>query len=548
VLTIMAFLPIFVTVVLMAVLNWTANRVLPLAWLMVSAIGLLIWRMDWRHIMGFSLFGALKALDVVIIIFGAVLILNTLKQSGGMHRINQGFMHITQDRRVQAIIIGWMFGAFIEGAAGFGTPAALAGPLLAGLGFPPLAAAMIALIFNSTPVSFGAVGAPLFAAVNSLATNLGTTGMERFSRLLTNQVALLHTLAGVLIPLIGLCVLVVIFGRDKSLKHALAAAPFGLFSGLVFVVPYYLTARFIGPEFPSLIGGLLGMPILLWAARSGFLMPKTAWDFPNKNEWHEDWKSNFDTEKEVVRAGMSLVKAWTPYILIALILLLTRIPVLGLKSWLSAHIITVSNIMGIAGLNYELAWGYLPGLIPFTLVAVLTHCLHDMKGEQIKIAWRDTLQQISGAVVALIFGVAMVQIMLNSNINAGGLASMMSMMAGAMADLAGQAFLLFSPFIGVLGSFMSGSNTVSNILFASFQYETASLLKIPPVIVVALQVVGGAIGNMVCVNNVVAACATVGAVGVEGKIIKKNVIPCMIYVLMVVLLAYIITTIGASPV
>ncbi len=546
-LTVIAFLPILVTVVLMAVFNWTAKRVLPLAWFLVCIIALAVWRMNLGHVLGYSLFGALKALDVIIIIFGAVLILNTLKQSGAMRSINNGFMHITKDRRIQAIIIGWMFGAFIEGAAGFGTPPALTAPLLVGLGFPPLAAAMVSLIFNSTPVSFGAVGTPLFGAVNSLTAYLGSAGAQRFTELLTNQVAFLHSIAGVFIPLIGLCFLVMFFGKEKSLKHAFAAAPFALFAGVVFVVPYYFTARLLGPEFPSLVGALVGLPILLWAAKSGFLMPKTPWDFPDQNDWAEDWKSNFaQVEKVSADAPMALLKAWIPYILIALILVATRIPAFGLKNLLSSAKLVVPNIMGIRGLDYELVWGYLPGIIPFSLVAVLTHFIHGMKIEQTKAAWCDTFRQISGAAGALFFGVAMVQLMLNSHVNSQGLDSMMTTMAQTVAALAGNAFILFAPFIGVLGTFMSGSNTVSNILFSSFQYETALFLELPPLIIVALQVVGGAIGSMISVNSVVTACATVGTVGAEGKLIKRNVLPCFIYALIVALLAYIIIAGGIS--
>ncbi|HHT48747.1 MAG TPA: L-lactate permease [Firmicutes bacterium] len=537
-LALIAFLPIAVTVLLMAVFNWSAKRVLPLAWCLVCLIALTIWRMEPVHVLGYSLFGALKALDVIIIIFGAVLILNTLRQSGAMLRISNGFRHITNDRRLQAIIIGWMFCAFIEGAAGFGAPPALAAPLLVGLGFPPLAAAMITLILTGTSVSFGAAGTPLLSAVNSLTTYLESTGSARFTMLLTEQVAFLQAVVGFFVPLIGLCFLVVLFGEDKSLKHAFAAMPFAFFAGLVYVVPYYCMARFLGPEFPALIGGLVGLPILLWAAKSGFLAPKTRWDFPEPSTWAADWRSNFEREENHLReAEMPLWMAWTPYMLIAVILVVTRLPVFGLKDLLSSVKITVPHILGITGLDYELTWAYLPGMIPFTLVALLTHFLHGMTPAQTKRAWQNTFQQISGAVVALFFGVAMVQLMLNSHVNTGGFDSMMTIMARTMAVLAGNAFMLFAPFIGMMGTFMSGSSTVSNLLFASFQYETALLLELPPVLIVGLQVVGSAFGSMISFNNVVATCATVGLMGAEGKLIKRNLLPCLLYALIVVIFA-----------
>lgn len=526
----MAFLPILVTIVLMAAFNWPAKRALPLAWLLSAGIALSIWQMDFQHVFGYSLFGVFKALDVLIIIFGAILILNTLKQSGAMATINNGFMGITKDRRIQAIIVGWMFGAFIEGAAGFGTPAALAGPLLVGLGFPPLAAAMVALIFNSTPVSYGAVGTPVFGAMGTLATNLKNAGAdtEAFKLVLAKWVSVPHALVGIFIPLLGLCLLTKFFGKEKSIAGGLAAAPFAIFAGLAFTVPYSITAWTLGPEFPSLVGAFIGLPIVLWAAKNNFLAPKTAWDFPDKSEWEEDWKSVVDTG-EIGESKMSLAKAWTPYALIALILVVTRIPSLGLKGVLASQKLIIPNIMGIEGLNYGLMWAYLPGTIPFILVALITHAIHGMSGEQVKAAWGNTFKQITGAAIALFAGVAMVQLMLNSGTNAGGLDSMMTAMAKAAAGMAGNAYPFFAPFIGVLGAFMSGSNTVSNILFSSLQFETATILGMPQVLIVALQVIGGATGNMICVNNVVAACATVGTIGVEGKLIRRNAIPCFIY-------------------
>jgi len=141
----------------------------------------------------------------------------------------------------------------------------------------------------------------------------------------------------------------------------------------------------------------------------------------------------------------------------------------------------------------------------------------------------------------------MVQLMLNSNVNAAGLESMMTVMAKAAAAIAGNAFVFFSPFIGVLGAFISGSNTVSNILFASFQFETASILGLPQVLIVALQTVGGAVGNMICVNNVVAAVATVGAIGAEGVLIRRNFIPCVIYSVYAAIVVAILIALGVNP-
>ncbi|MDM8159848.1 L-lactate permease [Labilibaculum sp. K2S] len=545
----LAFSPILLTIVLMVGFNWGAKKALPLSLLLSVIVAYTVWEIDIFHIMGYSVFGFLKALDILIIIFGAILILNTMKLSGAMTTINNGFNGITTDRRIQAIIIGFMFGAFIEGAAGFGTPAALAGPLLVGLGFPPLAAAMVALIFNSVPVPYGAVGTPISGgAMVTLEQNLADMGANAdvFKMALTKWIAIPNALVGIFIPLLGIMIMTKFFGKEKSIKPALAAAPFAIFAGLAFAVPYVLIATTLGPDLPSLLGAFIGLGIVIFAAKKGFLMPKKSWDFPPKSEWEENWKSN-DSGGDTGEAKMGLVKAWMPYVLIAVILVVTRIPSLGLKGWLASQTLTLSNLFGIDGLTYVLKWAYLPGTIPFILVAVITNFMHKMPIKQVVSSWKTTFKQITGAAIALFAGVAMVQLMLKSGTNGAGMDSMLTTMATAIADLSGNAYPIIAPIVGILGSFMSGSATVSNLLFASLQFETATILGIPQVLIVAVQTIGAALGNMICVNNVVAVCATVGCIGAEGTIIRRNSIPAFIYYLMVMIIVVVLISSGFNP-
>ncbi|OFI06063.1 L-lactate permease [Clostridium acetireducens DSM 10703] len=545
-----AFMPILVTIILMVGFNWSAKKALSLAWAIAAVIGLTLWKMTFHNIMAYSVFGLFKAVDVIIIIFGAILILNTLKQSGAMAAINNGFSNITKDKRIQAIIIGWMFAAFIEGAAGFGTPAALAAPLLVGLGFPPLAAAMVTLIMNSTPVPYGAVGTPTAAAMSTIASNIKAIGVnpELFTITTSKWIALIHGTIGIFIPLIAICMMTKFFGKEKSIKPALEVAPFAIFSGLAFSVPMFLIASVAGPELPALLGGLIGLVITIFAVKKGFLMPKKVWDFPNPSEWEEEWKAKNNVEEESdEQPAMSLVKAWIPYVLIAVILVLTRIPAFGLKQILVNQKIVIPNILGTKGLNYELGWAYLPGIIPFMLVALITHVIHKMDGKRVKASWSNTFNQVKDAAIALFAGVALVQLMLNSNVNAAGLSSMLTEMAKSIAGVAGQGYVFVSPLIGILGSFMSGSATVSNILFSSLQFETASILNMSKVLIIALQVIGGCIGNMVCINNIVAVCATVGVAGVEGKLIKSNSVPAIIYAVASAVAVAIMIYMGFNP-
>lgn len=549
-LAVLASLPIALTVIMMTVFNWPAKKVMPLAWSVAVILAAFVWGMPFQWLAGATLFGGLSAFNILIIVFGAILLMNTLKNSGAIKAINKTFHGISPDRRVQAIIIAFLFGAFIEGAAGFGTPAALAGPLLVGLGFPPLAAAMLALVGNSTPVSFGAVGTPVLGGVSSM---LGTPeimtqieGAGFTSATFLQQVgvwsALPHAVMGVFMPLIIIMMMTKLFGEKRSFKDAFEAAPFAIFAGLAFTIPYVLIAVFIGPELPSLAGGLIAIAIVVTAAKKGFLQPKTTWDFANKTKWDSSWTGTEEVAavSEVNVKEISAFSAWLPYILVSIILVVTRVPAFGLKAILTSPELTLAwkGVLGTK-LNYSLQYLYLPGTVPFIIVAILTAFMHGMSSASIKETWTKSIKQVIPAAIALGFAIAMVQVMLNSGTNSTGQAGMMVALSREAGNLFDGVWPMFAPFIGILGAFMSGSNTTSNILFSGFQYGVADQIGMSRLIIVGLQVVGGAAGNMICVHNVVAACTTVGVLGKEGRVIRTNAIPAFIYAISVGLFAYV---------
>ena len=166
-LSIMSLLPIIAVAVFLVLLRWPASRAMPLSFGVAILLALGVWQVPAVQVVAASINGFIVALTLLYIIFGAILLLNTLQESGALKVIRKGFTDITPDRRVQVIIIAWLFGAFIEGTAGFGTPAAVAVPLLVGLGFPGMAAVMAGMIIQSTPVSFGAAGTPILVGVNN---------------------------------------------------------------------------------------------------------------------------------------------------------------------------------------------------------------------------------------------------------------------------------------------------------------------------------------------------------------------------------------------
>lgn len=537
-LALIAFLPILATLILMMVFNWPAKRCLMISWIMAFVIGILGFKVDIGALAAGSAYGMLSAIEVIIIITGAILVMNTLKASGATAAINRGFMNICPDKRVQACIIGFSFCSFIEAAAGFGTPAALAGPLLVSLGFPPMAAAMATLIFDSTAVSFGAVGTPVSTGL----TMLGLGGDAQFAADFGFWTAVPHAVMGTFLPLIVLMMITKFFSKEKSFKPALEAAPFALFSGLSFTVPMLLITKFIGYEFASLLGALISIAVSVIAAKAGFLVPKNTWDFGDPEEWDYEWQATCRVSP-VAESKMPLLKAWVPYVLIAAILVITRIPQLGIKGLLTGgapFVVGIQNLFGFENLDWNLKWAYLPGTV-FILVALITNLYHGMSVEKVKESWKATFKQVSGAAVALLFGLALVEVMKYKN--ADGV-SMMVSMANALANLGDSLYVVIAPFIGVLGAFVSGSATVSMTLFANLQFDTATALDLPAVLIVSMQCVGAAIGNMVCINNAVAASATIGTSGREGKLIKMNAIPMVIYSLGTVAVIYLAMIFG----
>ena len=532
-----ALLPILAVMVFLVVLRWPATRAMPVAYLMTACFALVFWDVSAIHVAAASIRGSIIAVSLLWIIFGAILLLQTLSESGAAASIRQGFMNVSTDRRVQLIIVAWMFGAFIEGASGFGTPAAVAGPLLLALGFPALAAVMCTLIIQSTPVTFGAVGTPILVGmaeslnVEAVESALQQAGLPyaEFIYQIGVFAAIPHAIVGTLIPLIICCMLTRFFGAQRSFKEGLGIWKFALFAGLAFTIPYLCVAVFLGPEFPSLLGGLFGLAVVVTAARRGFLLSGvTPWEFPPRQDWEPEWKGTFSGDVQGKESGMSLARAWMPYVLVAALLVLTRLPSLPLKAWLASVQVSWSGILG-TDLSQGIQPLYLPGTI-FLVVSLVTALLHGMSGSQVRKAWSASARMLAGPAFALVFAVALVRVFIDSDANASGLQSMPLELAEFAAAVAGATWPFFAAMIGALGAFVAGSNTVSDLMFSLFQYGVADRIGVSHLVVLGLQALGGAAGNMITVHNVVAASATVGLVGREGLLIRRTIYPMLYYV------------------
>lgn len=555
-LSLFAIAPILVVGVLLVGFRLPAKYAMPAGYAVVVLVGVTVWQMEWAAVAASTVQGLILAVGLLYIIFGALLLLATLTKSGAIHTIRATFTGISADRRIQAIIIGWLFGAFIEGASGFGTPAAIVAPLLLALGFPAMAAVMVGLIIQSTPVSFGAVGTPILvgvdgglagsAAVEQRAQQLGLSVPELVERI-GLQTAVVHGIVGTLIPLFMCCLLCGFYGERRRFADGLQVWPFALFAAFALTVPSVLFNAFLGVEFTSLLGGLTGLLIVVTAARRGFLLPKTTWDFGPRESWPARWTGRLNPGDGDGPAGagtggapsIGLLRAWSPYLLVAGVLVATRI-LPGIPEWLQGIELGANELFGTS-IGEAVQPLYSPGAV-FILACLVTYALHRMSGGQIAASWRLAGGQIAGAAVALLFAVPLVRVFINSGaeFSAGDMESMPLTLAHGAAAAAGGGWPALAPWIGALGAFVAGSNTVSNLMFSLFQFSTGEQIGVAPETVVAGQAVGGAAGNMITVHNVVAASAVVGLVGREGDLIRQTVIPLTYYLLTAGALTYLL--------
>jgi lactate permease len=439
---------------------------------------------------------------------------------------------------VQVILIAWLFGAFLEGASGFGTPAAICAPLLVALGFPPLAAVVLALISNSFPVTYGSVGTTIFVGVAQglqqgpdlapiVANYLGNLPLSEYLHIVSAKSAMLNWLPGTFLPLLLSAMLTRFWGENKSWKEGLEIWRFALLSGFTFTTFSVLIAVFLGPEFPTLLGSMLALIVMVTLAKKGILLPKEPWFF------HSSTPSQLITMKEPLK--IPTWKALSPYLIATIILLLSRLRFLPFKEWLNIPQIGWSNILG-TGISTQFAPLYSPGAI-FTLTALLSVFLLGLRKKELGGALKTSATSLISSAIALGTAVPLVRIFINSGFNQLNLGSMPIELAASMASALGPVWPLFAPYVGSLGAFISGSATFSNLMFSLFQFGAAVENKLDPALINALQTVGAAVGNMICVVNVVAASSVVNLQGNEGKIIRFTILPSLLICLIVGILA-----------
>ncbi|WP_111639020.1 L-lactate permease [Marinomonas shanghaiensis] len=517
--TVIAGLPIVLLIWAMTRRNALPSHIaLPMTALLVALIQLFLFQADRALVLANVLSGFLSVLTPISIVAGAILLNRVLHFSGAEAVLSQWLKSISTNKVAQLMIIGWAFAFMLEGASGFGTPAAIAAPILVGLGFPAIPVAMFALVMNSVPVSFGAVGTPIWFGLSGL--SLSDSQLMDIAK----QTALLNSLAALVIPFIALRFLL-------PWQEIRQNTGFILLSVLSCTLPYVFFAQW-SYEFPALIGGAVGLALNVWLAkkRIGLSVP---------------------AEAELLEKAMktsSVVKVFVPFALLIVILIVTRVPQWGIKDVLNtmlplwrwqlgaaefeisqALVLSLNNILG-TGVSWQYKSLYVPALIPFLLVVLVCIPLFDMSRALVLTALRDTGQRLLLPMVSLMGALAMVNLMM-----LGGSQAPMLLLAQAFAGLLGDSWGYAAAILGALGSFFSGSATVSNLTFGGIQLGIAEKVGLPITLVLALQSAGAAMGNMVCINNIIAVSTILGVKNKEGFIIKRTIIPMLAYALVAAL-------------
>lgn len=524
-LLLIALSAVIVPFIFLVLLRMSALKGMIISAIVVTLLGIFVWGMKGNVVIASLLQGTHKTFTILYILFGALVLLNTLRQTGAVDRINAGFQKISGDMRVQVIIVAFLFGSLIEGASGFGTPAMVTAPLMVALGFRPMVAVATALIADSVAVSFGAVGTPVIVGLSTL-----KEADSGFFQSTAERIATLDLLSGIFIPIILIITMVVFFGKKNKMKSILEMIPWLALIGIVYAVSAFAYAFLFGPEFVAILGSLTGLIVAVVTASKGWLLPKT------------EWKDALDESAEVQKSeqSMSLLTAWAPYLMVVVLLLLTR-TVPFIKDFTTSVLdLTWTNIMNFESISSDWEVLYSPGTI-LLLSAIFAIIIQKKPFKDMAEASVESLKTIKITGITLIATLAMVHVFINSGINANDLISMPEYIANAMSEYLGPVWLFVAPFLGALGSFITGSATVSTLTFSPIQMNIANAIGADSFTVLAAQVIGGAAGNMICVHNVVAVCAVVNMPGEEGGVIRKTLAPALIYCALAGISAYIFT-------
>lgn len=467
------------------------------------------------------------------IIVAAVFLYKIAVRTGQFEVIRQSVLSITEDQRLLVVLIGFCFGAFLEGAAGFGAPVAITAALLVGLGLNPLYAAGLCLIANTAPVAFGALGIPITVAGSLTGIPAHTIG----------------AIAGRQLPLLALFVpffMVYLMdsgkgGAKAGMKGVRDLWPALLVAGLSFAVTQYFTSNHLGPELPDITSALVSL-----LATAGFLkfwQPREIQPIPAP----QTVGAAYRPVTELTAA--KVLKAWSPFLLLTLFVVIWSLPAFkalfdlkapGPLSWMVLHwdVPTLHNqVMKVAPIvpeptpyaaSYKLDWfsGTGTGIFLAALVSMAVLGMKPREGVQ---TFAETLKELAYPILSIMFVLGFAYIA-----NYSGQSATLAL---ALAQT-GHLFPLFSPMLGWLGVFLTGSDTSSNALFSGLQQVTAQQIGVNPALTVAANTTGGVTGKMISPQSIAVACAAVGLVGRESELLRFTVKKSLGFLAVIMVITY----------
>ncbi|WP_338780645.1 L-lactate permease [Metabacillus sp. FJAT-52054] len=470
------------------------------------------------------------------IIITSVFLYKLTVKTGQFDIIRNSVLSITEDRRLQALLIAFSFGAFLEGAAGFGAPVAISAALLAGLGFNPLYAAGICLIANTAPVAFGAIGIPIIA----VAGPTGESAME-ISKMVGRQLPFIS----VFIPLYLVIVM-------AGFKRAAEIMPAILVSGISFALTQYVSSNFIGPELPDILSALVSLVALTVFLK--FWKPKTIYKFKSEGETAAASEALKIDDPPAGYTRGQVLKAWSPFLILTLFISLWGIPAVklaltghyeGENAFLKAinsigHLLTFSpevpllhnKIIGGSGdpipAFYKLEVLGAAGTA-ILLAAIVTKFVVNISWKSWVKTFGETFGELKMPILTIgsVVGFAYIT-------NASGMSTTLGMTLAHTGDL----FPFFSPFLGWLGVFITGSDTSANLLFGNLQKVTATSIGMDPILAIAANSSGGVTGKMISPQSIAVACAAVGLAGKESHLFRFTIKHSLFLLLVVGLITF----------
>lgn len=469
------------------------------------AEALFIWKMPAKHIAQAAAEGAAIALwPILWVIFAAVFAYNISVKSGAMEKMKGMLSGISPDRRIQALILAFAFGGFLEAAAGFGTAVAIPIGILAALGFEPLFAAVLCLAANTVPVAFGAVGIPVITLSKVTGLPIKTVTLYTALQLLPFVLLLPFFLAAL------------VAGSLRGIKGVGAAA---MISGLCFGAGQTLAAWLSGPELPALAGAFLSLAAtILWVKIFPVRRPLV---------FQGDSRASL-AEKGTISAAEG-INAWSPYILIFVFILATRtIPffsTLNRPPFEFAHLFYT----GPGGKPVSFSLLLNPGTI-IVASAILGGAAQGLNFSNIMKAASLTARQIGKTIVTVISIVALAKVM--------GYGGMVSSLAAGLALVSGKFFPFISPLIGALGTFITGSDTSSNVLFGELQKQTALRIGADASWIAAANASGATAGKMISPQSIAIAASALGLPGQESGILRQTMKYSLVFVVLLGILVY----------